>query len=79
MSKAWHCHMPEARHVQLRLLVSHPITFQVQTPQCEMADWSTLYSAALDVRDRRESTHRSCIDACMLPTPTALLLHRPDH
>lgn len=22
MSKAWHCHMPEARHLQLRLLVS---------------------------------------------------------
>ncbi|KAH0285273.1 ATG16-domain-containing protein [Aureobasidium namibiae CBS 147.97] len=43
--------------------LSHPATLQVQTPQCEMADWSTLYLAALDVRDRREFTHKSCIDA----------------
>ncbi|CAD0106077.1 unnamed protein product [Aureobasidium uvarum] len=28
-----------------------------------MADWSTRYLAALDARDRRESTHKSCIDA----------------
>ncbi|THV74734.1 autophagy protein 16 [Aureobasidium pullulans] len=28
-----------------------------------MADWSTRYLAALDARDRRESTHKSYIDA----------------
>jgi len=38
---------------------------QAQTQPCEMADWSTRYLAALDARDRRESTHKSYIDACM--------------
>lgn len=30
-----------------------------------MADWSARYLAALDARDRRESTHKACIDACV--------------
>merc|ERR1739841_296136 len=31
--------------------------------QCEMADWSARYLAALDARDRRESSHKAYIDA----------------
>jgi hypothetical protein len=54
-------------------------TLQAQTPQCEMADWSTLYIAALDARDRRESTNKSYIDACTPSTPTALFSHQLDH
>ncbi|KAI4725666.1 hypothetical protein E4T49_06573 [Aureobasidium sp. EXF-10728] len=34
-----------------------------------MADWSTRYLAALDVRDGRESTHKAYIDACTQQHP----------
>lgn len=68
MLKAWHCHMPgSSSPTSSHALAS---TLQAHTAQCEMADWSTLYLAALDARDRRESTNKSYIDACTSSTPT---------
>ncbi|CAD0012952.1 unnamed protein product [Aureobasidium pullulans] len=44
-----------------------------------MADWSTRYLAALDARDRRESTHKSYIDALYVFTlgPASILVLTP--
>jgi hypothetical protein len=62
----------QTHHLQLHLVVVNQ-PFQIQTQRCEMADWSTQYLAALDARDRRENTHKSCIDACTSP-PTDLYI-----